>query len=148
MIKLKSNKELIFPPLDRGFVTMNVDIIQNKPNEKVYEFRIVDTCTKKVMKDFVVPDLEAEIQLNKEGNQITKIEQKEVEEQVGSSITRFETVSYQDFDEFCNTLPQMQINSETQNENFKKYYKYKVEKDATEGKGLYYSEAGDFEFVD
>lgn len=44
MIAIQSNKKLMFPPASVGFVKMEIDLIQNKPSEELYELRIVDTC--------------------------------------------------------------------------------------------------------
>lgn len=44
MIAIKSEKKLQFPPASVGFIKMEIDLIQNKPSEELYEVRIVDTC--------------------------------------------------------------------------------------------------------
>ena len=44
MVAIQSNKKLQFPPASVGFVKMEIDLIQNKPSEELYELRIVDTC--------------------------------------------------------------------------------------------------------
>lgn len=44
MIAIQSNKKLQFPPANVGYVKMEIDLIQNKPIEEVYEIRIIDTC--------------------------------------------------------------------------------------------------------
>ena len=44
MIAIQSNKKLQFPPASVGFIKMEIDLIQNKPSEELYEVRIVDTC--------------------------------------------------------------------------------------------------------
>lgn len=44
MIAIQSNKKLMFPPASVGFIKMEIDLIQNKPSEELYELRIVDTC--------------------------------------------------------------------------------------------------------
>ena len=44
MIAIQSTKKLQFPPASVGFVKMEIDLIQNKPSEELYELRIVDTC--------------------------------------------------------------------------------------------------------
>ena len=44
MVAIKSNKKLQFPPASVGFIKMEIDLIQNKPSEELYEVRIVDTC--------------------------------------------------------------------------------------------------------
>ena len=44
MIAIKSTKKLQFPPASIGYVTMEIDLVQNKPKEEVYELRIVEEC--------------------------------------------------------------------------------------------------------
>ena len=44
MVAIQSNKKLQFPPASVGFIKMEIDLIQNKPSEELYEVRIVDTC--------------------------------------------------------------------------------------------------------
>ena len=47
-IAIQSNVKLQFPPASFGYVKMEIDLIQNKPIEKVYEVRIIDTCFDKI----------------------------------------------------------------------------------------------------
>lgn len=54
MIAVKSNKVLQFPPTYRGIVTMEIDMIINRPEAEAYEMRIIDTCTKIVQKEVPV----------------------------------------------------------------------------------------------
>jgi|LakMenEpi03Aug12_release.lakeMendotaPanAssembly.Ray.scaffolds.fasta_scaffold00217_20 hypothetical protein len=59
MIAIQSNKKLQFPPANVGYVKMEIDLIQNKPSEEVYELRIIDTCFDKVIekqlkKDYIL----------------------------------------------------------------------------------------------
>lgn len=65
MIAIQSNKKLQFPPASVGYVKMEIDLIQNKPIEEVYEIRIIDTCF----------DMVLEKQLKK--NYVPKITEKE-----------------------------------------------------------------------
>lgn len=43
-IAIVSKEKLQFPPRFQGYVEMNIDLIQNKPEQEVYELRIIDTC--------------------------------------------------------------------------------------------------------
>lgn len=43
-IAIESNVKLQFPPASVGFVEIEMDLIQNKPNEGSYEIRLIDTC--------------------------------------------------------------------------------------------------------
>lgn len=44
MIAIQSNVKLQFPQASFGFVRIEIDLIQNKPKEELYELRINDTC--------------------------------------------------------------------------------------------------------
>ena len=46
MITIKSNKELFFGQAKVGYVRMAIDTITNRPSERTYELKIIDTCFK------------------------------------------------------------------------------------------------------
>lgn len=46
MISIKSNKELFFGQAKLGYVRMHIDMIINRPSERTYELKIVDSCFK------------------------------------------------------------------------------------------------------
>ena len=54
IIAIKSNKKLQFPPTSIGYVVMEIDLIQNKPKEGIYELRIVDRCVEDVLEKDVL----------------------------------------------------------------------------------------------
>lgn len=153
MIKLKSNKELMFPPYLRGFVTMDMDIIQNKPNEKVYEMRIVDSCSQKVMKDFEEPVLneDGKPTFEEDGTPITTTIQREVEVQVGTPVTRFKYMSYDELGQLAVALNVDMSDPANLVENIQELFRQGfliiTNKEAAEGVGMYYSEPGDFSIV-
>jgi hypothetical protein len=43
-IAIKTNIKLQFPPANVGYIRIEIDLIQNKQNESVYELRLKDTC--------------------------------------------------------------------------------------------------------
>lgn len=43
-IAIVSTEKLQFPPRFHGYIEMNIDLIQNKPEQGIYELRITDTC--------------------------------------------------------------------------------------------------------
>ena len=129
MIAIKSNKDLYFPS-GKGKVTMSINLIQNKPEEKVYEMRILDTCEREVTVD----------------NQIVK--------QFIGYITRFKTMTYDELDTLYNSLNMDNVElpmREKINESFRQGLLAVTQKECIdgisgeEGKGQYYSEAQDWE---
>ena len=61
MIAIQSNKKLQFPPASVGFVKMEIDLIQNKPSEELYELRIIDTCFDNVKEEIETLNEKGEI---------------------------------------------------------------------------------------
>lgn len=129
MIAIKSNRELYFPS-GKGFVTMNIDMIINRPEMGVYEMRIVDTCEK-------------ETTVN--GETITQF--------VGF-ITRFKTMTYTELDDLVQLLNvDMTIGSlrENINELFRQGLLIVTQKECVDGiygepgLGQYASQAQDWE---
>lgn len=43
-IAIKTKERLNFPPSYFGFIETKIDMIQNKPEQEVYELKIIDTC--------------------------------------------------------------------------------------------------------
>ncbi|MDY3512947.1 hypothetical protein PG303_06950 [Riemerella anatipestifer] len=98
-IQLKSTRKLSFPPFHNGYVTMTVDLIQNKPLEEKYELRIIDSCHEEVEEEINVPiypenfdfkDMSPENQslvtFEKQKQKVTKM--------LGNPITRFSVQPY------------------------------------------------------
>jgi hypothetical protein len=44
MIAIQTIKKIKFPPFSTGFIRVELEIIQNKPKEEVFEFKLKDTC--------------------------------------------------------------------------------------------------------
>ena len=83
IIAIKSNKKLQFPPTSFGYVVMEIDLIQNKPKEGIYELRIVDRCVEDILEKVHI--------VNEQGES----EEKDVLiEKTIASTTRFKTYTY------------------------------------------------------
>lgn len=98
-------------------------MIQNKPLERVYELRMVDTCTSiENSKTEGLPDIELEFV-------------------IGSPVVRFESVSYDDIlkEEFSSNISNENI-IEDINDLFRNWLLKKVLKDVEECKCIYSSD--------
>jgi hypothetical protein len=129
MIAIKSNKELYFPS-GKGFVTMSMDMIINRPETGTYEMRIVDTCERETMMD---------------NQPITQF--------VGF-MTRFKTMTYEELDALAELLNvDMTVGSlrENINELFRQGLLIVTQKECVDGiygepgLGQYASQAQDWE---
>jgi hypothetical protein len=144
MIAIQSKVKLQFPPACVGFVKMEIDLIQNKPSEEVYEIRIIDTC-------FEIINGEQEVLEN--GEFVKK--QVEVEKILGTN-TRLKKYAYAeligigkmlniDFSDNSKTI-------ENINELFSKGLLLITQSECQqgisgEGKGMYFSNVQDWETV-
>lgn len=131
MIAIKSNKDLYFPS-GKGRVTMSITIIQNKPEERIYEMKIIDTCEREIIED---------------GQTI---------KQFIGFITRFKTMTYDEIDALYESLDMESVNlpmREKINESFRQGLLTVTQKECIdgisgeEGKGQYYSEAQDWSII-
>ncbi|MBU8884078.1 hypothetical protein KSK37_13370 [Kaistella sp. DKR-2] len=144
MIAIKSNKDLMFPPSFKGTVTMKMDLIQNKPDQQVYEIRITDTCTKEV-------EEEIEVSVDTDGENQTQTQTQLVTKQFGKEQVRFKTMSYAELDALASEL-NIDLSDKTQlreniNELFRQGFLLVTQKECLEGRGIYFSEAQDWETV-
>lgn len=134
MIAIKSNKELYFPD-GKGFVTIEIDVIQNYPKLKIYTMRLVDTCYKEIQE---------------EDDTITI-------KYIGMPKTRFKTMTYDELDELSKLLNLGIMTSETLrrniDESFRQGLLLTTQQECIDGvngepgKGQYYSEAQDWEII-
>lgn len=125
-IVIQSDIMLPFPPYHRGFVEMEIDLIQNLPNEEKYELRIVDRC-------FILePQDDAEISKKK---------------YIGNPQTRFSTISYEDIKNLLSEI-QMEINDrlspELINKVFQKGLLKITQKECEKGITWYNSQANNW----
>jgi hypothetical protein len=133
IIAIKTNKEVFFTG-GVGIVQMEIDLDINRPNLENYEMRIVDSCYKELIND--------------EGHPYKK--------KIGSDITRFKTMTYQEITDLISTI-NIYLSKETLvedvNELFRQGLLLITQKECIEGisgipnKGRYYSEAQDWEIV-
>ena len=76
---------------------MKMDLIQNKPDQQVYEIRITDTCTKEV-------EEEIEVSVDTDGENQTQTQTQLVTRQFGKEQIRFKTMSYAELDALASEL--------------------------------------------
>ena len=145
IIAIKSNKKLQFPPTSIGYVVMEIDLIQNKPKEGIYELRIVDRCVEDVLEKVHI--------INEQGES----EEKDVLiEKTIASTTRFKTYTYdgvkqlgdvlnlnpndyESLTDYINDLFRQELLITTQQECQKGI--------SGEGRGMYFSEIQDWIIV-
>lgn len=145
MIAIQSNKKLMFPPASAGYVTMEIDLIQNKPKEELYELRIIDTCTDSVIEKIAVPNIQGEIEeqsaevLKVLGTNIrSKNYTYEELSQLGK-ILQLNVLDFSSLTDYINELFRQGLLITTQQECQKGI--------SGEGKGMYFSEAQDWIIV-
>lgn len=148
MIAIQSNKKLQFPPASVGFVRMEIDLIQNKPKEEVYELRIIDTCfeygTERRLKLSYV---------QQENVDPTEDDYEDVEiEVVLGKNTRFKTYSYDELKQMSQIIPTSNADNEIDQINglFKNGLLFITQMECSqnisgEGKGMYFSQTTDWE---
>ena len=140
MIAIQSNKKLQFPPASVGYVTMEIDLIQNKPKEEVYELRILDICTDVVIEKNPV--------LNTQGEIVE--EEKEVVKVLGTNF-RYKSYTYQELSQLGQTSNLDASNFPSLidyiNELFKQGLLVTTQQECQEGKGMYFSEAQDWVII-
>ena len=145
MIAIKSTKKLQFPPASIGYVTMEIDLVQNKPKEEVYELRIVDTCTDVVVEKTPILNIQGEI----------AEEEKEVVKVLGTNV-RSKIYTYQELSQLGQIL-KLNVSdfpslTDYINELFKQGLLITTQQECQkgisgEGKGMYFSEAQDWIIV-
>ena len=143
MIAIQSNKNLKFFPSYTGKITMVMDLIQNKPEQKVYEMRIIDSCKKVIQKEFPL--------IGEDGLPTGETEMKNVDEIQGKTITRFKLMSYDELDQLAIKL-NVDMSDKTKlreniNELFRQGLLAITQKECIEEQGIYFSEAQDWEIV-
>ena len=145
MIAIKSTKKLQFPPASIGYVTMEIDLVQNKPKEEVYELRIVDTCTDVVVEKTPVLNIQGEI----------AEEEKEVVKVLGTNV-RSKVYTYQELSQLEQILKlnvsDFPSSTDYINELFRQGLLITTQQEcqkgiSREGKGMYFSEVQDWIIV-
>lgn len=92
-IAIRTKKEMFYPPYNKGIIYMEVDLIQNKPLEEIYELRIKDYCIGNVEEDKIT------YTNNETGEIIQKTSKVTVQKQIGvvnnrQNIQSYEKVKY------------------------------------------------------
>ena len=145
MIAIQSTKKLQFPPASIGYITMEIDLVQNKPKEEVYELRIVDTCTDVVVEKTPILNIQGEIEE----------EEKEVVKVLGTNV-RSKIYTYQELSQLGQILKLNVSNfpslTDYINELFKQGLLITTQQECQkgisgEGKGMYFSEVQDWIIV-
>ena len=145
MIAIQSTKKLQFPPASVGFVTMEIDLIQNKPKEELYELRIIDTCTDSVIEKIAVPNIQGEIE--EQSAEVLKV--------LGTNI-RSKSYTYEELSQLGQILKLNVSNfpslTDYINELFRQGLLITTQQECQkgisgEGKGMYFSEAQDWIIV-
>ncbi|MDY3317703.1 hypothetical protein PG630_10320 [Riemerella anatipestifer] len=141
-IAIKSNRDLMFPPIHKGIVAMEIDLIQNKPTENKYELRIIDTCTKEVEEEVNEIDPTTQEIITKEV-MVTKT--------LGTPVTRIKIYTYEELEQLSKllrlNLEDFESYTDYINELFRKGLLIITQKECQEGKGMYFSESQDWEIV-
>ena len=124
---------------------MEIDLVQNKPKEEVYELRIVDTCTDVVLEKTPVFNIQGEVEE----------EEKEVVKVLGTNI-RSKSYTYQELSQLGQILNLNISNfpslTDYINELFRQGLLITTQQECQkgisgEGKGMYFSEAQDWIIV-
>lgn len=144
MIAIQSNKDLMFPPSFKGTITMKMDLIQNKPEEQVYEMRIIDTCSTEV-------EEETEVSIETDGEIQTQIQTQWITKQLGQQVVRFKTMTYAELDNLASALNIDMSDKSKLRENINELFRQGLllitQKECSEGHGNYFSQAQDWEIV-
>ena len=132
----------MFPPSFKGTVTMRIDLIQNKPEEEIYEMRIIDTCTQEVEEEIEVP-------VGDEGE--VENQTRTFIKQLGQQVTRFKTITYTELDALSSILNVDMSDKTKIRENINELFRLGLliitRKECSEGEGMYFSDSEDWEIV-
>nr|DAM45110.1 MAG TPA: hypothetical protein [Caudoviricetes sp.] len=145
MISIKSNKELFFGQAKLGYVRMHIDMIINRPTERTYELKIVDSCFKLE---------EEEVPVYDEVNHVYERKTVTVEVPIAKK-DRFVTYNYETVEGLAKVLnlKRTDFDSDTKyiNELFRQGLLLTTKKECQDsisgisGKGMYLSEVQDWE---
>lgn len=159
MIAIQSNKKLQFPPASVGYVRMEIDLIQNKPIEEVYELRIIDTCFDIVLEKQLKKDYIPKITEEEPITLMEPIEQdyEEVETiKVLGTNTRLKRYTYNELKQLSTKLnvdfSDKSLALQNINQLFQKGLLIITQTECQqgisgEGKGMYFSEINDWESI-
>lgn len=160
MIAIQSNKQLQFPPANVGYVRMEIDLIQNKPNEGVYELRIIDTCFEKIITQKLKPSYVPQYTTDEPPILIEPLptDYEDIEtEKVLEKHTRFKKYGYEDLKQLAQSLnidfSDTLLTVENINSLFREGLLLVTQGECQAGisgvgKGMYFSEVTDWELVE
>lgn len=147
MIAIQTNKDMIFNS-SKGRIRMEIDVIQNKPNQGLYEMRIVDSVNKDV-------EEEQEVPVTSEDGTITYETQKVIVNKIlDVKPPRFKTMTYEELDNLVQFLDvDMSQGNLRENINnlFRKGLLIVTQQECVNGisgepgRGMYFTEAQDWE---
>ena len=145
MIAIQSNKKLQFPPASVGFIKMEINLIQNKPYEELYEVRMVDTC---------FDNVKEEIETLNEKGEVVKSTVDTVK--VFGTNVRIKVYPYAQLKQLATQLnvdfSDNTLTLENINELFREGLLLTTQLEcqqgiSTPGRGMYFSEAQDWEII-
>lgn len=156
-IAIVSTEKLQFPPASIGFVEMNIDLIQNKPQQKIYELRIIDTCFDWVEETYREPIITPS-ETEGEPPTITYSDEEKTRtvKKILGSQTRLRTYTYEQLSELAKILNLDRSKFETEtdyiNELFRQGLFIMTQQECQqgisgEGKGMYFSRTNQWEIV-
>lgn len=147
-IAIKSTVKLSFPPAYTGFVEMEIDLIQNKPSEKLYELRIVDSCYDFVEETVFLPVPRKETAQDGESEIQDFVERKVTRKKIFGTNVRFKTYTYAEISTLALSLNLNRSEYETETEFINDLFRHGLllttrlecqQNLSGEGKGMYFS---------
>lgn len=155
-IAIVSTAKLQFPPAHIGFVEMNIDLIQNKPEQKIYDLRIIDTCFEMVEETYKQPIVSMEPTAEGEESEVIYEEKQRTIKKIFATQTRLRTYTYEQLSQLATmlNLDKTQFPTETEyiNELFRQGLLIMTQQEcqsnlAGEGLGMYFSRANQWEIL-
>ena len=146
MIAIQTNKDFIFNT-SRGKIKMEIDLIQNKPLEGIYEMRIIDSVSKMVTEN---------VQIGYSEQNQPIYEEKTFEKVLDKKAPRFKTLTYAELDTLAENL-NVDMTTGNLRENYNELYRQGLllftQNECINGItgeagfGMYFTQAQDWEVV-
>lgn len=149
-IIIQSTKKLQFPPRFYGFVSMEIDLIQNKPAENKYEIRIIDSVYE--YEEQIIETVENNSEKHQAQQLQTKTETVRLKK-ILAQETRMRSYTYEELSQLSTllALDKSQFSTETEyiNELFRQGLLITTQKECIEGIagkgfGMYFSASTDW----
>lgn len=138
-IAIKTKKALRFFPSYEGIITVKIESITHRPEQGIYELRLIDMCSKMELKEFPIPTMTG-----------TEMVSKEIEVMQGAPHHRSKTMTYADLDALTTNFDFDRENlneRELMDEMFRQGLLLVTQMECAKGEGLYFSQAADWEIV-